>query len=410
MCPGSTSVPATTITVIVPARDEAGRIAGCLQALAACRPAPLEVLVVDDASRDGTAALARAQGATVLELPRARGPAAARNLAGQQARGDVLLFTDADVRLHPDATARVLEALADPAIDAVVGSYDDEPGDPGFVSQYRNLLHHHVHQQGRAQASTFWTGCGAVRREVFLALGGFNEGYGQACIEDIEFGARLLAAGRQVRLEHALLARHDKRWTLGSVVTTDVLRRGAAWVALMLRERVLVSDLNVSPGQRLAALATGLLWLAAAVLVATGHAAALLPLGAWLLLAWALAPRSSPAPLGPGDRLAAGGALAAVLATAWLAGDGLAAAVLLPLAAVLALDQSFLRLLLRKRGARFAFAAAALRLLYFTCCLVSVPLGVVQHLRDAARARHTRQGPGVRRLAPLHGPVAADPP
>src|SRR5262245_14175194 len=369
-----TSAAPSTISVIVPARNEAERIAGCLAALAACEPPPLEVLVVDDGSRDGTAAIARARGATVLELPRGLGPAAARNLAARMARGSLLLFTDADVRLHPDATARVLEALADPALDAVIGSYDDEPGDPGFVSQYRNLLHHHVHQQGREHASTFWTGCGAVRREVFLALGGFNEGYGQACIEDIEFGSRLLAAGRRVLLSRTLLACHDKRWTLGSVVTTDVMRRGAAWVALMLRERALVSDLNLSLGQRLAAGTTAVLLAACAALAATGHAAALAPLGTWLALAVLLAPRRSPRPTGRGDRLAAGLAVAAVLATAAATGDPWTVAVLLPLAATIALDQSFLRLLARKRGGRFAFAAAALRLLYFTCCLVSVPI------------------------------------
>ena len=54
----------------------------------------------------------------------------------------------------------------EPGIAAVFGSYDDEPGAPNLVSQYRNLLHHFVHQTGRTEASTFWTGCGAVRRDA----------------------------------------------------------------------------------------------------------------------------------------------------------------------------------------------------------------------------------------------------
>ncbi len=58
----------------------------------------------------------------------------------------------------------------DPALTALFGSYDDAPAAPGLVSQYRNLLHHFVHQQGVFRdeirpAHTFWTGCGMIRRE-----------------------------------------------------------------------------------------------------------------------------------------------------------------------------------------------------------------------------------------------------
>jgi len=399
-----------SLSVVIAARNEADRIGGCLDALAACLPPPLEVLVVDDGSQDGTAAIAILRGAIVLRAPRSQGPAAARNMGAIVARGSIVLFTDADVRLHPDATARVLSALQEPGLDAVIGSYDDEPGDPGFVSQYRNLLHHHVHQCGNERASTFWTGCGAVRRELFLELGGFNEGYGKACIEDIEFGSRMVAAGHRIRLSRTLLATHDKHWTLGSVVTTDVMRRGSAWVALVLRERAMIRDLNLGYGQRAATLLTGVLLLACAALLAAGRFAALLPLATWFALAFALAPRRSPFPAGLGDRLAALLAMAAVLASALLAGDPLAAAVLLPVAAIVALDHSFLRLLAARRGGRFVFAAAALRLLYFTCCVASVPLGIARHLRDLALARRTRKGPAVRRLRPLDGAVATRPP
>jgi hypothetical protein len=50
---------------------------------------------------------------------------------------------------------------------AVIGSYDDEPFEPNFLSQYKNLLHHYVHQTANRDASTFWGACGAIRRESF---------------------------------------------------------------------------------------------------------------------------------------------------------------------------------------------------------------------------------------------------
>ena len=55
-------------------------------------------------------------------------------------------------------------------VETLFGSYDDDPPAPGLVSRYKNLLHHHVHQNGRPDASTFWAGCGAIRRGVLDIL------------------------------------------------------------------------------------------------------------------------------------------------------------------------------------------------------------------------------------------------
>ena len=107
---------------------------------------------------------------------------------------------------------------SDPGLAAVIGSYDDAPADPRFLSQYRNLLHHYVHQTGHEDASTFWCGCGAIRRAVFLDTGGFNGGFGDPSIEDIEFGYRLRRAGRRIRLAKDVQVTHLKRWTAPSLL------------------------------------------------------------------------------------------------------------------------------------------------------------------------------------------------
>ena len=81
----------------------------------------------------------------------------------------------------PGTLTRIRDRFeSEPDLDALIGSYDDEPAAPGFVSQYKNLLQHYVHQHGRKEATTFWSGCGAIRRELFLAIGGFDETYTQA--------------------------------------------------------------------------------------------------------------------------------------------------------------------------------------------------------------------------------------
>ena len=94
------------------------------------------------------------------------------------------------VHAHPRGVRR-----ADPGLVAVFGSYDDDPPADGAVSTFRNLLHHHVHQAAAGPASTFWAGLGALRRDAFLASGGFDERrYPASSVEDIELGMRLSAA------------------------------------------------------------------------------------------------------------------------------------------------------------------------------------------------------------------------
>jgi len=73
-----------------------------------------------------------------------------------------------------------------------------------FLSQYKNLLHHFVHQGSSSDATTFWAGCAAVDRKVFVDIGGFDAArYDQPSIEDIEMGYRMLSQGHRVLL-HAL--------------------------------------------------------------------------------------------------------------------------------------------------------------------------------------------------------------
>jgi len=115
-----------------------------------------------------------------------------------------------------------------------------------LLSQYRNLLHHYVHQHGREDASTFWGACGAIRRDVFLSIGGFDQGYARPSIEDIELGYRLKKAGASIKLYKSLQVKHLKRWTFASMLQADFFQRALPWTELILRERNLINDLNTS--------------------------------------------------------------------------------------------------------------------------------------------------------------------
>jgi hypothetical protein len=149
--------------------------------------------------------------------------------------------------------------MASGEVAAVFGSYDDRPTDPGFWSQYKNLLHHHTHQRAAEEASTFWSGCSAIRKDAFLASGGFDsDRYARPSIEDIELGYRLRAAGGKIRLLRDLQGTHFKRWTLAELLETDIFRRAIPWSRLILENPHSKADLNARPGEMLkAAMAMG---------------------------------------------------------------------------------------------------------------------------------------------------------
>jgi glycosyltransferase involved in cell wall biosynthesis len=241
---------ASKISVVIPAYNGGAQLAECLDAVARLTTPPSEIIVVDDGSTDGSIQKAAERGIRVLGTSGRQGPAAARNIGAQAATGDIIFFLDADVCVHEDATERVAAALADPAIDAVIGSYDDDPSSRDFLSQYKNLMHCFVHQNARSEASTFWSGCGAIRRDVFLAMSGFDASYKRPAIEDIELGYRLRHAGRRILLDRDLRVKHLKKWTFWGLLKTDVLDRGIPWTELILRDQRMPNDLNLQISQR----------------------------------------------------------------------------------------------------------------------------------------------------------------
>lgn len=257
------------ISIVVPMYNAASyltRVAPPLQrALAAGRVA--EVIVVDDGCTDDGPRQCQAAGFTVIPSGGRKGPGACRNQGALAARGAILLFVDSDVVMHddvPELVARHFARRAD--IVALFGAYDEQPNAPGVVSRYRNLLHHHTHTTHAGEASTFWAGCGAVRRDAFLSAGGFDADYYTVpSIEDIELGYRLRRAGGKILLAPEVQGTHLKRWTLRSMLHTDVFRRALPWGRLLQHPELAGAVLNVSNAERLKALIAGAFFATAAL-------------------------------------------------------------------------------------------------------------------------------------------------
>ena len=341
----------TTISVVVPATDRPATLPRCTSALQRAAAAePVEVVVVTG--------------------PRGLGVCAARNTGAQRASGDVLVFVDSDVEVHADALARIRAAFAgDPGLTAVFGSYDDAPPS-GTVAAFRNLLHHHVHHRGAGPATTFWSGLGAVRREAFLAAGGFDgERFPLPSIEDVDLGARLVAGGARIVLDPTIQGTHLKAWTLRSMIQTDFARRGVPWVGLLLRS-------GEWGGRRRAG--GGSLGTRPPASACAGTTA--------LNLGWR-------------HRVSAG-ACATGVAGLLLRRP---ATVLAALLVLLVANRDFYALLARRRGVVEAVAGVGLHAVHHLTALAAVPAGVAVHLRDRRR-NHDHRGRCGSRTAAVSGP------
>jgi glycosyltransferase involved in cell wall biosynthesis len=208
-----------------------------------------ELIIVDDASAGGPPKVKGAD--SVLDIHGTpRGPAAARNRGAEAARAPLVAFVDADVCVRSDVLRRFVEHFRrDSEVAGVFGSYDASPADPDFVSQYRNLLHHYVHQQQSGEVDSFWAGCGAVRRAAFLEVGMFDETrYTTPQIEDIELGYRLRDRGYRIILDPQIQGTHLKRWTFGGMVRANFQHRGLPYARLLLERRQLLNTKGLSVG------------------------------------------------------------------------------------------------------------------------------------------------------------------
>jgi GT2 family glycosyltransferase len=247
-----------SISLVIPCHNGAGFLSHCLAALARVNRPWTEYIVVDDCSHEDLSVVVQGSELPVrlMRLAEHSGPARARNHGARVATGEILVFLDSDTCVHDNTLALIEEAFADPnGPGAVIGSYDDNPSAEGFHSQFRNLLHHYVHQTGGREVCTFWTGCGAVRRAIFEKLGGFNEEI--VGMDDVEFGGRLTRSGVRIELRREIQVQHRKRWSFFLWTVTDLKLRGIPWTLLLLRNGSIPNVLNIDYRSRANVALTG---------------------------------------------------------------------------------------------------------------------------------------------------------
>jgi cellulose synthase/poly-beta-1,6-N-acetylglucosamine synthase-like glycosyltransferase len=224
--------PDTLVSVIIPVYNGSQSLPACLEALQRQTYRPVEVIVVDDGSTDGTAAIAAQCGVKVLCQVHA-GPAAARNLGAHAARGDILLFTDADCTPVRDWVERMVAPFADPNVAGAKGEYRTRQGElvARFVQQEYQARYDRM--AGQADIDFVDTYSAAYRRDLFLAAGGFDTIFPTASVEDQEFSFRLAGQGYRLVYVPGAIVYHQHDRTLAEYVRRKY--RIGFWKALVMR-------------------------------------------------------------------------------------------------------------------------------------------------------------------------------
>ncbi len=246
------------ISIVIPAHQDGPILRKCLESLKKATPKPFEIILVVDGDFDAKPYKDEGYVTRLVKTGPGSGPAWARNAGVKEAQGDVIMFIDSDVAVHNDTIGLTIKSFnKDKDVVAVFGSYDDKPPAQNFLSQFKNLFNHYLHQTGNEDASTFWTGCGAIRKDVFLEIGGFtNIIIEQPFMEDIELGYRIKNLGYKIKLDRSIQATHLKRWTFLSLLYTDIFYRALPWTRLILKAGQLTNDLNLKISDRISVLST----------------------------------------------------------------------------------------------------------------------------------------------------------
>ncbi len=173
------------ISVVIPAYNAGATIEDCVRSVIRTGHEPLQVIVVDDCSTDGTREIVRELSSEypdvvrLLELEKNGGPSGARNRGAERADGDYLFFVDSDTEMTPDTLRNFTVHMEETGADALSGIYHPCPLNSGAAPLYKALLNYFTcARHGMFDNEIFNGAVAGIRKEVYEKVGGYNENLG----------------------------------------------------------------------------------------------------------------------------------------------------------------------------------------------------------------------------------------
>ncbi len=218
-------IPLPTVSIIVPCYNSAATLRSCLAGLLKQNYPAFQVIVVDDGSSDDTVSIAKEYPVTLIRTSKNSGPGAARNLAIQESRTDLVVFFDSDCFVEDtDWLQRHVQMHQRPTIGIVGGGILGVGA--GLVARADSYCHWLTNIPNAKPADiTFTSGPSltkfschlvstnmSVKRQVFEKIGGFDEQFRTG--EDVDFCERTVRAGFTIRFQPDIIVKHWDRCNL----------------------------------------------------------------------------------------------------------------------------------------------------------------------------------------------------
>jgi len=222
------------ISVIIPCYNDWDTLLKLLESLYKSSFTDFEIIVVDDCSTVNSSEALTQYPMRLLRLEKKSGPATARNQGASIAKGEILLFLDADVMVERDTLDYIDRRYReDPHLKCLVGVYASEPVNAGFFPLYKALLATYWFQD-LSEYNCFETACGSIKKDVFDEIGGFDESFKGAEVEDYEFGYRLRQKYKIV-MDYCLQVRHH--FPTFKTNARNYFKRALLWTNLYFKRK-----------------------------------------------------------------------------------------------------------------------------------------------------------------------------
>ncbi len=241
------------LSIVIPTYNSSRFMPALLDSIFAQAIEDMEVIIVDDCSKDNTVEIAKRYPVRLLQMEKNGGPARARNRGVNAAKGDIIFFLDSDV-IVIDGTVREVRDFFknNPAANCVIGLCTTEPINRGFVPKYMAMFEYiHLMSGPHGRVSVFAPRCGAIKKELFLKAGGYDEAYKGADVEDFELARRINRIDN-IMLNSKMLVRHQFVNNFSEAVK-NYFKRAVMWIHLFIKEKQLDNAGPTTPSNGISA-------------------------------------------------------------------------------------------------------------------------------------------------------------
>lgn len=225
------------ISIIIPAFNSEDTLADCLNSVFSSDFKDFEVIVVDDFSKDSTLGIAKRFPVTVVKHGRNQGAAISRNDGAEKAKNDILLFIDSDVFIKKDTIKEIWNFFNErPNVTAIACTMSSKYCAETFGSKFITLRTSYYYKWKDGEKyrdyTIFQSQCGAIKKEAFQQLGGFDPRFKGVGIEEYEFGHRLSNIYKNILLRNVQFDRKCKNFKQR---LRALLTRSSTWAPIFIK-------------------------------------------------------------------------------------------------------------------------------------------------------------------------------